>query len=124
MFYLSSKQRNKLQHSLNGNGFWGSLWNGIKSIGSRIYDGARSVGNFVSNVYDKVKTYLPAPIRAVGDQVQNTYNQVRSVGDVIRSNPLGLKDGGRVDIPILKKSIGIFPVPIRRDEAMKKFYQA
>jgi phage-related protein len=105
-------------------GFWGSLWNGIKSIGSRIYDGARSVGNFVSNVYDKVKTYLPAPIRAVGDQVQNTYNQVRNVGDVIRSNPLGLKDGGRVDMPILNKSIGIFPVPIRRDEAMKKFYQA
>jgi hypothetical protein len=101
-------------------GFFGDLWNGIKSVGGRIYDGARSVGNFVSNVYDKVKTYLPAPIRSIGDSVQNTYNQARNVGDVIRGNPLGLKDGGRVD----QKQIGIFPAPVRKDEAMKKFYQA
>lgn len=113
-------------------GFWGDLWNGIKSVGGKIYDGVRSVGNFASNIWDKVKPYVPAPIRTVGDTVQNTYNQVRSVGDVIRSNPLGLKDGGRVDVmppPFIgtAKPMGkigtIFPMPVRTDQLTKKYYQ-
>ena len=127
MNYLSSKQRNKLQHSLNGNGFWANLWDGVKSVAGKVYDGVRSVGNTISNVYDKVKTYLPAPIRAIGDTVQNTYNQARSVGDVVRSNPLGLKDGG----PVLKIKDRMMPPPFIspiRDRVMleseKKFYQA
>lgn len=108
-------------------GFWSNLWDGVKSVAGKVYDGVRSVGNTISNVYDKVKTYLPSPIRAIGDQVQNTYNQVRSVGDVIRSNPLGLKDGGPV--PLIKRSLmppPFFP-PVRDRvvlESDKKYYQA
>lgn len=113
-------------------GWFSDLWNSVKSVAGKVYDGARSVGNTISNVYDKVKTYLPSPIRAIGDQVQNTYNQVRSVGDVVRSNPLGLKDGGPV--PSLQglsaiKSIVSSPFlqPIRDRFVLqneKKYYQA
>lgn len=113
-------------------GFWSNLWDGVKSVAGKVYDGVRSVGNTISNVYDKVKTYLPSPIRSIGDQVQNTYNQARSVGDVIRSNPLGLKDGGPVPsiqgLGMVKAGLGSpFLQPIRDRvvlQSEKKFYQA
>lgn len=80
-------------------GFWSNLWEGIKTPFRWAYDKVVNPAfNFVSNAYDKVKGYLPAPIRTIGDTIQSTGKQVQTGVDTARSalDAVGLKKGGLV----------------------------
>lgn len=80
-------------------GFWGNLWETIKSPFRAVYDKViNPVVNTISGVYDKVKSYLPAPIRAVGDSIQGTAKQVQEGISTARDvmDKVGLKKGGMV----------------------------
>ena len=97
-------------------GWFGDLWTKIKRPFASIYDNViKPAANWISNTYDKVKTFLPAPIRAPLDAIQNTG---KAIGDNIQTarnvmTTVGLKDGGEV----LKDKM-------RREEGKPKlFYQ-
>lgn len=96
-------------------GWFSNLWETIKKPFVSVYDNVvKPVASTVSNIYDKVKRFIPAPIRAPLDTIQSTAQQV---GDVIQTardvgSAIGLKDGGQV----LKEKMKM--------EAPKKFYQA
>jgi len=80
-------------------GFFSDLWEGIKTPFRWTYDKLiNPVVNTVSNVYDKVKGFLPAPLRAIGDTVQGTAKQIQSGIDTARNvaGAVGLKMGGVV----------------------------
>jgi|GEM_PF-4575279 len=96
--YASNKQRNKLQHSLNGNGFFDDLWSGIKNVGSSIYNGVKSVIGFVGDkiqpivrTVGDIASYIPvigAPISGIANQISRGIDVakgfVNKVGDVGR----------------------------------------
>ena len=98
-------------------GFWGDLWSSIKRPFTSVYDNViKPVANTVSNIYDRVKDYIPAPFRAPLDSIQATGRNIGNVIGTARSamDAVGLKDGGQV----LKEHMA-------RDEGpRKKFYQA
>jgi hypothetical protein len=98
-------------------GFWGDLWEGIKKPFVAVYDNVvKPVASTVSNVYDKVKRFIPAPLRAPLDTIQSSGRQI---GDAIQTardvgSAIGLKDGGMV----LKEKME------RSEPTPKKYYQA
>lgn len=97
--YLSSKQRNKAQHSLNGNGWLSDLWEGIKTPFRWAYDKVvNPVFNVLSSGYDKVKSFIPAPLRAITDTIQSTGKQVQSGIGTARDvlGAVGLQKGGMI----------------------------
>lgn len=80
-------------------GFWSNLWSTLKRPFAWAYDNVVNPAvNAISNVYDRVKTWLPSPIRAVGDSIQNTAKQVQSGISTARDamEKVGLKNGGMV----------------------------
>lgn len=50
-----------------GRGFWGDLWDGVKSVGSTIWNGAKAVGNFVKDngLVSKVGSLIPGPVGTI-----------------------------------------------------------
>ena len=99
-------------------GWWGDLWNNIKKPFAAVYDNVvRPVANTVSNIYDKVKSYIPAVIRGPLDQIQETGRNIGSVIGSTRSamDAVGLKDGGEVLKEHLERKHG---------HHKKKYYQA
>lgn len=80
-------------------GFWSNLWEGIKAPFKYAYDKVvNPVVNTISNVYDKVKGFIPAPLRAIGDTIQGTAKQIQSGIETARNvgSAIGLKYGGIV----------------------------
>jgi hypothetical protein len=80
-------------------GWLSDLWEGIKAPFRWTYDRVINPAfNWVSNAYDKVKGYLPAPIRTIGDTIQNTGKQVQTGVQTGRDalTAVGLKHGGMV----------------------------
>jgi phage-related protein len=80
-------------------GFWSNLWEGIKAPFKYAYDKVvNPVVNTISNVYDKVKGFIPAPLRAIGDTIQGTAKQIQSGIETARNvaGAVGLKMGGVV----------------------------
>lgn len=83
-------------------GFWGDLWEGIKRPFRWAYDSViQPAWRGLNTVYDKVKGWLPAPVRAITDQIQSTGNLVESGVKTARDamTSVGLKDGGMVEMP-------------------------
>lgn len=83
-------------------GFFSDLWEGIKAPFRFVYDKAiNPVVSGISNVYDKVKGFLPTSIRAPLDAIQGTVKQGQDIiqkgRDVLGA--VGLKDGGMVEMP-------------------------
>jgi phage-related protein len=103
-------------------GFWSNLWEGIKAPFRTVYDRViNPVVNTVSNIYDKVKGFLPAPIRAVGDTIQGTAKQIQSGVQTARdvAGAIGLKGGGIVPFGRLsEQAMGGEPM------LLKKHYMA
>jgi len=98
-------------------GFFSDLWEGIKTPFKYVYDKIASpVVNTISGIYDRVKGFLPAPLRTIGDTVQGTVKQVQSGIDTARqvAGAVGLKDGGQV----LKEKMELM------EPKERKFYQA
>jgi len=98
-------------------GFFSDLWEGIKTPFKYVYDKIASpVVNTISGIYDRVKGFLPAPLRAIGDTVQGTVKQVQSGIDTARqvAGAVGLKDGGQV----LKEKMEMM------EPKERKYYQA
>ena len=116
--YLSSKQRNKAQHSLNGNGFFSDLWEGIKTPFRWAYDKVvNPLFNTISSGYDKIKGFIPAPIRAITDTIQSTGKQIQSGVGTARDvlGAVGLKNGGMVMRDMAKEA---------EPYSLKKHFQA
>lgn len=98
--YLSSKQRNKAQHALNGNNFFSDLWSGIKSGLSSVYNVIRKPVDWISsglNYASKIPVLgsLLAPVKGVVDTVRGGLDQAKTVGNVVEQ--IGLREGGMVE---------------------------
>ena len=80
-------------------GWWGDLWNKVKAPFTAIYDNViKPVANTASNIYDRVKSFLPAVIRAPLDTVQGTGQQIGNAISIGRDamDRMGLKNGGEI----------------------------
>jgi hypothetical protein len=70
--YLSSKQRNKAQHALNGNGFFGNLiGQGLGALGSKLFpiagvDGATLGGSLGGMLPFARGGVIPVPVNRMG----------------------------------------------------------
>lgn len=101
-------------------GFFGDLWNSIKKPFVSVYDNiVRPVSSTISNIYDKVKRFIPAPIRAPLDTIQSTGKQIGDTIQTVRDvgSAIGLKDGGQVLREKMEKME-------RSERSPKKYYQA
>ena len=84
-------------------GFWGSLWDGIKSVGSSVYNMVRAPVDFIANAGNTIKkipfigplaSAFLTPITATAGAAQSGLNTVRDVASV--GSALGLQHGGMV----------------------------
>jgi len=81
-------------------GFFGDLWNGIKSGLGAVYDVVRKPVDWISKGLEyagkiPVLGNLLAPVRSVVDTVRGGLDTAKSVGDVAKQ--IGLKEGGMVE---------------------------
>lgn len=84
-------------------GFWGDLWNGIKSVGTSIYNTVRKPVDWIVGAGDKIakipviggplSTFL-SPVTGLARTVQGGLNTVRDVAEVGKT--IGLQKGGIV----------------------------
>jgi hypothetical protein len=89
-------------------GFWGDLWNGIKSVASNVYNVVRKPIDFVANAGQHLKkiplvggalSTLLTPLTSAASVAQSGLNTARDIASV--GSSLGLQKGGIV--PPMKK---------------------
>ena len=92
-------------------GFWGDLWDGVKSVASNVYNVVRKPVDWIAGAGDTLKKIpligktlagIASPITSLAKTVQGGLDTAKQVADVGKS--LGLQHGGMVP--------------------MRKFYQA
>lgn len=94
------------------------LWEGVKAPFRFVYDKVVNPAfNVLSNAYDKVKGWIPAPIRAIGDTIQSTGKQIQTGVQTGRDalGAVGLKNGGMVMRDLSREA---------EPYALKKHFQA
>ncbi len=92
-------------------GFWDSLWNSVRSVGSNIWSGIKGVGQGIYNVVKKpievISTVLDyakkvpglgtllAPVSGIVEGAKSALGTAETVADVVKK--IGLKEGGLVE---------------------------
>lgn len=84
-------------------GFWDSLWNGIKSVGTSIYNVVRKPIDFIASAGEGIKkipifggamSTLLSPVTGLAKSAQSGLDMVKDVAGV--GSALGFQHGGMV----------------------------